>query len=339
VTFRLQPHDLEKRDPARVLRGRVLDEAGRPVPEALVEPFGFATERGAQFGGLKGFDPLALTDRQGTFRLGVPKPGQAVYVQVRAPLLAPRNFARLAAGPRLHELTLFAGVTLTGRLVKEGKPPAGVAVGAVQEDRNVEGFVGESQAATDADGVFRLRNVPPDERLVLYGLMDGLRRYGALAARQVHTGKSTSVTNVGDLTVSAGHTLSGRVVLSDGKAVPAGTRVLLSREEAWDSQQAVADGQGGFTFTGLPSEVYHLSANVPSYRVSAHNRSFDLLNGLGLLGIVRADIHGLRLLLDPGPRGAAPRRFDQQSYTEYQRRRQAPLRGAPKEQDGTPSKP
>ena len=73
VTFTLTPHDLDKRDAALVLRGRVLDEDGKPVPQAVVEPYGFGKGNTTHFGRLKGFDPLAVTNNKGEFRLGVPE--------------------------------------------------------------------------------------------------------------------------------------------------------------------------------------------------------------------------------------------------------------------------
>jgi hypothetical protein len=331
VSFTLTPHDLDKRDPALVLKGRVLDENGRPVAEAVVEPFGFGKGDGTQFGGLKGFDPLAVTNKKGEFRLGVPEPGVAVYVQATAPFKAPRRFKKLEAGPKPHDLTLFDGVTITGRLVKGGKPLAGVAVGAAQKERNVETFVGEFQAATDDKGVFQIRNVPAEDSLVLYGLMSSLGKHGAVGARAVRTGKSGSVSAVGDVEVKPGHKLSGRVALADGKPVPAGTRVMLSREEAWDSAQAVVDKEGRFSFAGLPPEQYSLTVNVKGYHLSPKNVSTDLLNGFRLLGVVREDIAGLRLLLEPGPEPEREQRSDAKFYEEYNRCRLAPLRGAPEE--------
>ena len=98
----------------------------------------------------------------------------------------------LPTGPKANDLTLYAGVTMTGRLVKEGKPLVGVAVGAAQIDRSAETFVGAFQAATDADGKFTLRNLPHEDQLVLYGLMDSLRKHGAVATRNVRTGASQS---------------------------------------------------------------------------------------------------------------------------------------------------
>jgi hypothetical protein len=328
VKFTLKPHELDKRDPALVLKGRVLNEAGRPVARAVVEPYGFGKGDGAQYGGLKGFDPLALTDDSGEFRIGVPERGLEVYIHVSAPLLSPRRFAKLTAGPKVHDLTLECGVTIVGRLVKDGKPLPGLALGVVQTDRSVTGFVGEFKAATDAKGVFTIPNVPGRDKVVVYGLMTSLLKHGAVTTRAVETGASGSVLDIGDLEVKPGHRLSGQVVLADGKPVPAGTRVMLARQEAWDHQDMAVDKDGRFTFAGLPPELYSLSANVRGYHVSPKNASQDVLNGFELLGMIRRDIADLRLLLEPGPEPDSPE-FNQKLADEYERRRKAPLRGAP----------
>src|SRR5262249_44947430 len=159
-------------------------------------------------------------------------------------------------------------------------------------------------------GVFQIRNVPPEEVLNLYGLLNSLREHGAVGVREVRTGKSGSVSDMGDLEIKAGHKLSGRVVLADGKPVPPGTRALLAREEAWDVQQAVVDKEGRFTLTGLPPELYSLSVNVKGYHLSPKNASTDLLNGFRLLGTVREDTEGLRVLLEPGPQPQRENRSD-----------------------------
>jgi hypothetical protein len=98
ATLVVKRHDLDTRDPALVLRGRVLDEQGHPVPDAAVEPLGYEKGDTGSFGGLKGFDPLALTDAKGEFRVGVPEKGLTLYVQVSARYLARQNFAKLAVG-------------------------------------------------------------------------------------------------------------------------------------------------------------------------------------------------------------------------------------------------
>jgi hypothetical protein len=328
ATFKLKRHDLDTRDPALVFHGRVLDEKGNPVLDAVVEPYGFRKGDGAQFGGLEGFDELALTNEKGEFRLGVPVKGLGLYVQVSARFLARRNFQNRSVD-RTHDLTVVSGVTVTGRLVKDGKPLPGAAVGLVQQDRNTETFVGEYRAATDAKGVFRIPNVPPEDVFVIYGLMDSLKSDGAVPAQPLRTGATATEFDAGDLSVKEAYRLTGRVVLSDGKAVPAGTRILVSRDEAWDSQQAVVAKDGTFSLTGIPAERVNLSVNVPGYFVSPKNASYELLNGFGLCGKISANIDNLRLLLEAGQRPNRPGNFDNKLYDEYKRRRDAPLEGAP----------
>ena len=329
VTLTLKPSDLAKRDPALLLQGRVLDEDGDPLPGAVVEPFAVRKGDTTRFGGLTGFDPLALTDARGEFRLGVPEKGILVHVQVSAPKKAPRKYKELAPGAKGHDLSLPDGASVTGRLVKDGKPLPGVAVGLDQVNRDVETFVGDFKAATDAVGVFLIPNVPANDKFVLYGLMGSMKAHGAVAARPVQTGRSREAADVGDVAVGPGFKLTGRVVLSDGKPVPAGTRVILSREEAWDFQQAVVGEGGSFSFEGLPPERYTLSARVKGYRPSTENASLDLLNPFHLLGAVRADVRDLRLLYEPGEVKSAGGGLDRKAVEEYRRRRDAPLRGAP----------
>jgi hypothetical protein len=306
----------------------VLDEEGKPIENAIVEPFGKALKNGTQFGGLTGFDPLALTNAQGEFRLAVPEAGVAAYLNVAAPAFAPRNFSSIPSGPKPTDLALFTGVTVTGRVVKNGKPLAGVAMGIAQQSHNAKTFLGHFDAATDQDGVFRILNVPPQDAYALYAEMDSVKSHGALKVRQVMIGKSGSTENAGDLEVTEGCRLSGRVVLDDGKAVPAGTRAVISREEAWDSQQALVGNDGGFLFTGLPPEPYSLSVTVPGYHVSRKNYSTDMLNGFSLLGVVHQNIDGLRVLLELGePKVPASQKHDRAFFEECERRRNASVRG------------
>ena len=105
--------------------------------------------------------------------------------------------------------------------------------------------------------------------------------------------------------------------------------MLLGREEAWDTQQAVVDKEGCFLLTGLPAERYHLSANVEGYHLSPKNASLDLLNGFKLVGMVRDDIEGLSLLLEPGPELVRQLNYDAKCFEEYRRRHEATLQGAP----------
>jgi hypothetical protein len=330
VTLILKANDLDRRDPELMLRGRVLDEHGMAVAGAAVTPFGIKKGNLSQFGALRGVDALAITNDKGEFRLGVVEKGTYIYIHVSARSLAPRRLAPLATGRQLHDLTLVSGVTVTGKVVKNGSPVAGIGLGLVHRDRNTEHFLGDFEIGTDAEGHFSFLNVPPDQEYSIYGRMDSCRPHGAIRASTVRVGVNGTSTDVGTLTVEPGHRLSGRIVLADDKPLPQGLRVVLGREEAWDTQTVMVAGDGRFTFTELPSERYRLSINVPGYRVSPNNRSYDLLYGLRLVGTIDTDIDGLRFLLEPGPRIPPDNtKFGKEDYAEHRRRRDSPLQGAP----------
>jgi hypothetical protein len=248
--------------------------------------------------------------------------------------MAPRKFQRLLTGTKPHDLRLLTGVTVTGRIIKDAKPVAGVAVGLTQKNRGGQTFLGPFQAGTDENGVFRIPNVPAEDNFVVYGQMNSFRALGAVGVKEIRTGASRSEATVGDLAVRPGHRLAGWVELSDVKPLPAGTRILLSREEAWDVQTAEVDEKGAFAFEGLPSERYSLSANVPGYHVSPKNASYDLLNTFQLLGVVPSDVERFRLLFEPGPPADRQGPLDRNEREEYTRRRSAPLTGAPQTNDG-----
>lgn len=332
VAIRLKPHDLDRRKPERVVRGRVVDENGDPVARAVVEPDGVQRGQTGRFGALQdlGIDVLAVTDDDGAFRIGVGEDGDALYLSIKAPFLANRQTSPLAAGPTTHTITLGPGVTVTGRVVKDGRPLANVGMGLVQRSRNVIGYLGHFEFATDRDGRFTFANIPPTEHWYLYGLMESLKGTGSIPVRNLDTAAHGAKLDVGDIEVRPGHRLTGRLVLSDGKAIPPGTRVLVSRDEAWDSQTATAGPDGRFSFTDLPEERVSLSTTVPGYHPSPRNASLDLLNPFAPMGMIRGDFDGLRFLLDPGKEPDDPQ-FNAEVSAEYDRRRDSVLRGAPDE--------
>jgi hypothetical protein len=161
----LKPHDLDRRKAERVVRGRIVNENGDPVARAIVEPDGVTRGQGYQFGGLNelGVDALAVTDDDGEFRLGVGEDGAALYLLVKAPFLAPMRTKPLAAGRTVHTLTLGPGVTVTGRVIRNGRPLADVGLGLVQINRNVEVSLGHFEFGTDRDGRFAFANIPPGQ--------------------------------------------------------------------------------------------------------------------------------------------------------------------------------
>jgi len=200
-------------------------------------------------------------------------------------------------------------------------------VGLVTSDRACGNNLRYDEVATDKDGRFILSNVTPEREFVLYAKMESLRGRGALPTKTFTTGKSGATSDLGALAVQPAHRLAGRVVLSDGKPVPADTRLFLGREGAWDNTEAVLDADGNFDFKDVPAESISLSVRIKGYKLSKRNPSLDWLNG-GIIGRLTGDLTDLILSMEPGgewrfngEEGDPPDEGDRQP-------RDQPLRGA-----------
>jgi hypothetical protein len=210
-------------------------------------------------------------------------------------------------------------------VLKDGKPVAGIGLGLVQQSRSATTFLGDKTTSTNENGFFEFVNVPANEHLYVYGLMDSCRKHGAIPQIEVSTGANGSSVTLGEISFQRGFSISGRIVLSDDSSLPPNTRMLISREGPWDGQQALVAPDGTFEITGVPAETCTLSVRVRGYRPSARNQSLDVLNPFGLLGLVDADIENLEFLLESGD--YLRYEFDQELSQKYQALKTSPLRG------------
>lgn len=306
--------------PDKRLAGRVLDPDGKPVGGAVVNIRGVTRGESTQFGGNKDIDPLAVTDERGEFVINGQTTFEAVGVDIVARGFAKGIFQSLPTGGKVHELRLVEGASLKGRVLKDGKPLAGVEIGVSETERRSEVYVGNFSVATDADGRFLFVNLPAKTSYQLYGLMKAFGPHGSIPAQTVRTGANGDTFDTGDLTVKPGFTVAGEIRLKDGKPVPADTRVLLSRENAWDSQQTTAGTNGQFRFENVPAEPVGLSTRIKGYQMSPRNGSIDPLNPYHLIGRVHTNKHDLIVEFVPGEK-AERLEGDQQSV------REEPLRG------------
>jgi peroxiredoxin/protocatechuate 3,4-dioxygenase beta subunit len=306
--------------PAKRLAGRVLDPDGKPVAGAVVNIRGVTRGESTQFGGNKDIDPLAVTDERGEFVINGQTTFEAAGVDVVARGFAKGIFQSLATGGKVHELKLAEGASLKGRVLKDGKPLAGVELGVSGAERRSEVYVGNFSVATDEDGRFLFVNLPAKTAYQLYGLMKSFGPHGSIPAQVVRTGENGGTFDTGNLTVKPGFTVAGEIRLKDGKPVPANTRILLSRENAWDSQQTTAATNGQFRFENVPAESVGLSTRIKGYQMSPRNGSIDPLNPYHLIGKVYTNKLDLIVEFVPGER-AERLEGDQQSV------REEPLRG------------
>lgn len=298
IEVMLTPFDFDQVDPRRILRGVVLDPEDKPLVGASVTVQGFSTET---FSGFSPdyFDPIAVTNLRGEFVLTSKSPVQFADLRIKGNGVAPRIVANRKPEGNPHRIKMTAGATLTGRLLRNGQPVAGAGIGLVQANRAADGFLGEASIGTDETGQFTFLNVHASEDYFVYGLIGTIKDGGAVVARPIHAGAEGTTTDVGDLTVVPGHRIKGRVLLSDDKPVPPKTRLVVSREDAWDIQSVELDPDGRFEMTGLPTERYSLSVLLKGYRISPKNHSADSRNPWSLTGTVDQDIDSLKILLEP----------------------------------------
>jgi hypothetical protein len=283
-----------------IVSGEVIGPDHEPLTGALVEPYGCKSEKGRWFGRTAGIDPLAVTDDQGRFEIATSEPVEGLDLQITARAMATKKFPLVPSGAGANRLQLSQGATICGRVLNHDRPVPGILVGLVLADRSLDKFNGLVQIGTDAEGRFSFSNAPADEDFFVYGIMSSVGPYGAIGPHRLHAAGDGGQTDAGDLTVEPAYRIAGRLALSDGKLVPAHTRVLFNRQDTRDTQSVEADASGGFSVGGIPSGIISISASVPGYRTSEKNRSLDRPNGRALQGLVKGDIDGLIMLFEPG---------------------------------------
>jgi protocatechuate 3,4-dioxygenase beta subunit len=320
------PKDLDHK---LVLSGHVFGPDGKPVVGAIVSPGGCQMPDGQRWwGSVDHVDPLRITNARGEFLLACSKPTTAIDVQVEARGLATKNYPLLPVGQG-NALTLGEGASVIGKVVgQDDKPMANVMVGIVQEDRRCENYTGHHEIGTNEKGEFTFSNLGPDGAWLVYGIMSSMKDRGiALPLTKVRVDSDGTTSDAGTLRAVKGFKLGGRVVLSDGKPVPAGTRIIIDRDRAWDSQLPTLDPDGGFSVTGIPSgEVIGVSVSVPGYHLSKQNVSLDRMNWTALQGLVDQDIADLRILLEPGQ---VERTNDPGASAEWQKNQKRRIEGTP----------
>ena len=326
ILAELPPIRKPPEDAKMVLRGRVTDPQRQPVFGAVVELRGATDGTIRTMGRVKEADAVAITDLDGKFAIESTRRFDSFDIEIEARGLAQRTFQGLATGGKTHELTLELGATVLGRLLKDGRGVANVAVGLVQANRSAGGFVGEYTIGTDAEGRFIIPNVAPNQKYFVYGKMSSLQRIGSTRVKSIRVGETGTEVDAGELVIERGFKLSGRVLLADGAKIPAETKVLLSLDDAWDTQVVPVDAGGGFRFDGVPNSIVSLNIRVAGYHLSKRNVSLAV-SGRLLAGKVDGDIEHLNLLLEPGDLDRS-KRPSPEDHRRFAAQRQQRLRGA-----------
>jgi hypothetical protein len=304
VRVSLVAKSFEGLGPKQKLAGRVTDQTGKPVEGAKIEFEWVETNDGQGCGGVCdewGVEPLAVSDSNGDFVLTARKPFDRMTVAVEARAFAKGKFMKLTSG-ELHHLRLGEGATVAGRIMHDGRAVPGTSAGLVSVDRSPEGGVGDFEIGTDEDGRFAFPTIPPGRQYFIYTMMrDAKASGGVVPVRKIVAGKDRETTKVGDLIMEPTCRIAGRLVMAQGAALPPGARIMLGREDAWDTLPNVdVPSDGHFVFEGVPKERVNVSPRVKGYKLSLLNPSLDRLNGFSVVGTVAGNVDDLIILLDPG---------------------------------------
>jgi hypothetical protein len=292
LTVRLKPRGKGQLPARQTVFGRVLDARQRPVSGAAVTIEGVTVGRSTSYGGqAKGTDVVAVSDASGEFELYVAKPFDSLSLQIDAPGSARTIFFGATPGGHRHDFVLPVGAALVGRVVRDGKPVPGINLGVAGVDRTAGRFTGDFVVGTDTNGMFVFPSLPPDQDYQFCGVLDSLRGVGALPARVVRAGKDGSKTDLGTLSLTPGWRVAGEVRAENAKALPAGSRLILFREGAWDFSIIDLPDDGRFDLPNVPGEALSIKIGMTGYRPTGTPP---------VLGHLESDRTGLVFLMEPG---------------------------------------
>lgn len=270
--------------PERTLRGRAVDDQGLAIEGALVEPEGAQSGSKRWWGQVDGVDPT-VTDSDGRFVMPLSQGYKGVDIKVTADGHAGFSMALLAPGANEHRVVVPRGARVTGRLACEGKLLAGVRVAVVQEERTAgHHFIKAVGDVTNRDGKFVFDYLPANESCVVFSVVGEGPQEFVLTTKRFKVPDDGQERDLGELEAIPALRLAGRVELADGEVLPQDTKIVLSRDPAWDLIAIPVREDGHFEIGGLPPEVYELRITAKGFRIKPSipyqvlsNQSFGLL--------------------------------------------------------------
>ncbi len=291
----------ERKDESRWIRGRVVDVQGNAVWGAEVKPVAVRTAKYLSWGqkAMAGVDRMTVTDREGKFAIFSRDPDQEVALRIAGAAFAAQVVGFHKPGEAAQDYAMTVGATIRGKLVKDGKPVAGITVGARESDRAFERRTEDREAVTDEQGVFIIEHVSSSDDYLVYAKMKSAGALGAMSMQAIKMEGDGQTTDLGAVALESGCVVAGRIRAEEGAALPMGMQVILEREDARDSVTAAIDGAGYFKVIGVPlNEVVGLEVKAKGHQLSSQNFSLDPLNGWRLLGLVDQNLPDLEILLE-----------------------------------------
>jgi uncharacterized GH25 family protein len=250
-----------------VIRGRVVDSDGQPIFAAVVR----ATDRFHR----QEREKQSVTDDQGRFELAGLPPHEECTVEIVDEDRGLRGTSKVAEEPHagasrvvdLGDIALRGTGTVTGTVLGDGKPLAGVQVSLilqVERDGRTELESSSDRVETDRSGRFRFETVEAGKRVSAYVNVDGFTSEGT-GSHKLSPGKELEIPPI-ELK-SRGAFVAGIVVDPDGKPVAGATVSAMER-----SGRSISFGRAGppkptgpdgrFRINDLPNVPLQLMAYI-----------------------------------------------------------------------------
>ena len=123
----------------------------------------------------------------------------------------------------------------------------------------------EERVGTAADGSFLISNVPQPVTWLLYGKMSSMPEGEGTEPVEIKTSQDRQFLDHVRLAAGPAHIVTGKVTLSDGRAIAEGMRVSLNANHLWDTQTVGLRGDGTFEIANVPDGEYCLRPCVRGY--------------------------------------------------------------------------
>jgi hypothetical protein len=303
-----------------VLRGRILDPHGNPVPGALIH-IHEVTRNGTMYFSSSDIDPYSVSDDAGNFVI-YGKPFTDAGADVEAPGFAMGLFERwtsagapdagsisgfttgasnsFSPGNTPHELTLVEGASIQGRLIFNSKPVANAKVRL--DGCEAASWIWDYSVVTDDLGRFTFSHLPPNGSGRLRGWTGELADGGVIPVRAVKIGENGSITDIGDVHLLPARTIDGRVHLSDGKTAPTNSYVYFGDFSIGMSPRFDVGTDGTFHLTGFAAGTLTIYLRIPGYELTP--RDHLLISGSATNITVVSDLKNLGITMHPTQTGA-----------------------------------
>jgi Tol biopolymer transport system component len=263
VTIKLTPRSIADAD--RLITGTVVDPHGKPVVGATVAPNGYRVENRVTYGSIPGIDKLSFTNAKGAFALRIPAADAKLDVLVTARSLAP-HIERMLTPGQSRTIPLIVGSTITGHVMRDGKPLAGARVGFVQSNRASSDFLGRFEIGTNDDGLFVMTNMGPNLTYTVYTPMEALSR-GVADPKTVNVGQDKTSTDAGTLVAGPGRRIAGRIVVPESASIPPHTQIMVLADQGADARSVEVRDDGTFSFDGVPKGDAELAIRIPGLKL------------------------------------------------------------------------